>query len=140
MPLLGRLEFLLLRDAGERYLEHHPEREEIIVRGPLAELEYRFIHQRNSIEDTVYRLDRFLPYLVRKSRGKCGGGIYNISGNLLPAKGYNNPLTHADLAFQFRRALIDECLVKRPGDGDVEKHGSLKRLLLFNSAAYVLCC
>src|SRR3990170_7885319 len=128
MPLFGRLEFLLLRDAGERYLEHHPEREEIIVRGPLAELEYRFIHQRSGIEDTVYRLDRFLPYLLRKSRGKGGGGIYNISGNLLPAKGNDHPLTHADLAFQLRRALIDERLVKRPGDGDVEVHGSLKTI------------
>src|SRR3990170_2617484 len=128
MPLLGGLQLLLLRDAGKRYLEHHPEREEIILRGPPAEREDRLIHQRNSIEDTVYRLDRFLPYLVRKSRGKCGGGIYNISGNLLPAKGNDHPLTHADLAFQLRRALIDERLVKRPGDGDVEVHGSLKTI------------
>src|SRR3990172_6110645 len=122
MPLLWGLQLLFLRDAGESRLEHHPEREEIVLRGPAAEGEDRLIHQRSSIEDTVYRLDRFLPYLLRKSLGKGGGGIYNISGNLLPAKGNDHPLTHTDLAFQFRRALIDECLVKRPGYGDVEKH------------------
>src|SRR3989337_307059 len=137
-PLMDETMLALCRWASDYYL--FPIGKEIIVRGPPAEGKHRLIHQRSSIKDTVYRLDRFLPYLVRKSRGKSGRGIYNISGNLLPAKGYNNPLTHADLAFQFRRALIDECLVKRPGDGDVEKHGSLKRLLLFNSAAYVLCC
>src|SRR3972149_5472108 len=113
MPLFGRLEFLFLRNARERRLEHHPEGKEIVLRGPPAEGEDRLIHQRGGIEDAVYRLYLFLPFLVRKSRGKGGGGIYNIAGNLLPAKGNDHPLPHTDLAFQFRRALIDEGIFSR---------------------------